>query len=62
MFQIHMMRNKINMIFDIEVVPQENLDPDPTLIPNQRPKWAKKLIEATGNVDGNPYEIRRTRS
>ena len=45
---------------DIEIEPQEN--PDPTPIPNQRPKWAQNLIEATLNVVGDPDDRRRTRS
>ena len=49
---------------DIEVVPHEDLDPDPASIPNKRPKprWAQNLIEATGNGGGNPKYRRRTRS
>ena len=45
---------------DIEVVPQEKLDPYPTPIPNQRPKWAKNIIEAVGNGAGNPDDRRKT--
>ena len=47
---------------DIKFIPQENLDPDPAPIPNQRPKWAQNLIEAARNVAGNPNDKRRTRS
>ena len=45
---------------DIEIVPQDDLDPDPTPIPNQKPIRAEKLIEAVGNVVGNPEDKRRT--
>ena len=49
---------------DIEVVPHENLDLDPTPIPNQwpKPKWAQNLIEAAKDSVGNPEDKRRTRS
>ena len=41
---------------DIEVVPHENLDPDPTPIANQRlkSKWTQNFIEAAGDGAGNP--------
>ena len=44
--------------------PHEILDPNPTSIPNQRPKprWAQKLIAAAGDGVGNPKDRRRTRS
>ena len=47
---------------DIEVVPHENIDLDPSPIPNQwpNPKWAQKLIEAVGDGAGNPGDRRRT--
>ena len=47
---------------DIEVVPHENLDPNPSPIPNQwpKPKWAQKLIEAAGNGVGDPDDRTRT--
>ena len=47
---------------DIEVVPHENLDPNPTPIPNQwpKPKWAQKLIETIGNGARNLEDRRRT--
>ena len=47
---------------DIEIVPHENLDPNPTPIPNQwpKPKWAQKSIEAVGNGAGNLDDRRRT--
>ena len=47
---------------DVDLEPQENLDPDPAPIPNQRPKWAQKLMEVAGNVARNPDDRRRTRS
>ena len=47
---------------DIDIVPQDDLDPDPSPIPNQKPKWAENLIEATGNDAGDPDDKRRTRS
>ena len=46
----------------IEIEPQEDLDRDPTLIPNQRPKWAQNIIEAVGNVAENQDEYRRRTS
>ena len=46
---------------DIEIVPQDDLDQDPTPIPNQKFKWTEKLIEAVGNVAGDPYDRRRMR-
>ena len=45
---------------DIEFVPQDN--PDPSLISNQKPKWAKKLIETAENDVGDPYDRRKMRS
>ena len=41
---------------DIEVVPHENLEPNPTPIPNQwpNPKWAQNLIKEVGDGVGNP--------
>ena len=47
---------------DIEIVPQDDLDPDPTSIPNQKPKWAQNLIETVWNGAGNPDDIRKSRS
>ena len=47
---------------DIDIEPQEDLYPDPAPIPNQNPKWAQNLIEAGGNVVGDPNERRRMRS
>ena len=40
---------------DIEVVPHENLDPNPAPIPNQlpKPKWTQNTIEAAGDGAGN---------
>ena len=48
----------------IEVEPHDILDPDPTSIPNQRPKtrWAQNIIVATGDGAGNIEDRRRTRS
>ena len=48
--------------FDIEIGTQENLDPYPKPIPNQKPKWAQNLIKSPRNVVGDPYDRRRTRS
>ena len=47
---------------DIEVVPHENLDPNPAPIPYKwtKPKWDQNLIEAVGNGVGNPEDRRRT--
>ena len=39
---------------DIEIVPQDDLDPYPSNILNQNPKWDEKLIEAAGNGVWNP--------
>ena len=47
---------------DIEIIPQDDLDPDPAPILNKKPKWAKNLIEAVENGVGNQYDRRRTRS
>ena len=47
---------------DIDIEPQEDLDPYPASIPNQKPKWAQKLIEAPRNVVGDRGYRRRTRS
>ena len=47
---------------DVEFEPQDILDPYPSPIPNQRPKWAQNLIEAAGNVAEDPDDRRRTRS
>ena len=46
----------------IDIVPQDDLDPNPSRILNQKPKWAQNLIEATRNGVGNPYDRRRMRS
>ena len=45
---------------DIQIIPQDDLDTDPSPIPNQNPKWAEKIIEENGNVVGDPDDIRRT--
>ena len=34
---------------DIEIVPQDDLDAYPAPIPNYKPKWIEKIIEATKN-------------
>ena len=47
---------------DIKIVPQDDLDPNPTPIPNQKPKWTKKIIEGVGNFVGDPDDRRRMRS
>ena len=47
---------------DIDIVPQDDLGPDLTPIPNQNPKWDENLIEAGGNVDGDPDDRTRMRS
>ena len=47
---------------DIDIVPQYDLDPDPTLIPNQKPKWDENIIEAAGNHVGDPDDRRKMRS
>ena len=47
---------------DIEIIPQDDLDQDPTLISNQKPKLVENLIETTRNVVGDPDDRRRTRS
>ena len=47
---------------DIKIKPQEYPDPNPTSIPNQKPKWAQNLIKAYGNVVGDPDDRRRMRS
>ena len=47
---------------DIKIVPQDDLDPDPAPIPNQKPKWAKNLIKAAGNDIGDPNDRRKKRS
>ena len=49
-------------IFDVDDEPQEYPYLDPTLAPNQRPKWAQNLIEETRNSVGDPDDRRRTRS
>ena len=48
----------------IEVVPHDNIDPNPAPIPNQwpKPKWAQNLIEVAWNVVGDRDDRRRTRS
>ena len=48
----------------IEDEPHEVQDPDPTTIPNQRPKprWSQNIIVTAGDVVGNPEYRRRTRS
>ena len=48
----------------IEVEPHEILDPDPTTIPNQRPKsrWDKNIIASSRDGARNREDIRRTRS
>ena len=38
--------------------PYPNQDPTP----NPRPKWAQKVIEAAGNMTGDPSDMRRIRS
>ena len=50
------------MRLNIDIVPQDDIDPDQAPIPNQKPKWDEKLIEATGNVGGDPDNRRITRS
>ena len=35
---------------------------DPTLAPNRRTKWSQKIIEATRNSVGDPYDKRRIKS
>ena len=47
---------------DIEIIPQDDLDPDPSPILNQNPKWAQKLFEVAGNDVGNLDDRRRMRS
>ena len=47
---------------DIEIESQEDLDPYLTPIPNHMPKWAQNIIEANGNIVGDPDDRRRTRS
>ena len=47
---------------DIEIIPQYYLDPAPTPIPNQKPKWAHKLIEVDGTGARHPNDRRRMRS
>ena len=47
---------------DIEIEYQEDPNPNAATIPNQRRKWAQKLIEAVGNIVGDPDDRRRTRS
>ena len=49
---------------DIDVVPHQDLDLDPSSIPNQRtkPKWAQNLIEVAGDGICNLEDKRRTRS
>ena len=48
----------------IEVEPHEILDPDPTPIPNQRPKprWAQQIIDVAVDGAGNIEDRRITRS
>ena len=47
---------------DIDIVPQDDLDLDPTPILNQKPKWAENLIEEVGNIVWVPNDRRRMRS
>ena len=46
---------------DIEIEHQNDLDPYLAPIPNQKPKWAQKLIEAARNVVGDLDDRRRAR-
>ena len=48
----------------IEVESHEILDPDPTPIPNQRPKprWAQQIIDVAVDGAGNIEDRRITRS
>ena len=46
---------------DIEIVPQDYLGSNPAPIPNQKPKWPENLIEAAGNVVGDPDDRKRMR-
>ena len=36
----------------IEIIPQDDLDPNPYPIPNQKPKWVENIIEAAGMLLG----------
>ena len=47
---------------DIDIVRQDDPNPEQALILNQKPKWDEKLIEAAGNVVGDPSDRRITRS
>ena len=47
---------------DIDIVPQDDLDPNPAPILNQKAKWAQKHIEVARNGVRSPNDRRRTRS
>ena len=47
---------------DIDIVPQDDLDPYPSPILNQKPKCIENLIEVARNDDGDTYDRRKTRS
>ena len=47
---------------DIDIVPQDDVDPYPTPIPNQNPKWDKNLTNAARNDVGDLDDKRRMRS
>ena len=47
---------------DIEIIPQDDLDQDPTPIANQKPKCDENIIKEVVNVVGDTYDRRRTRS
>ena len=48
--------------FDIEFTPQRDLDLGRVSTSSQQPKWAQHLIKVVGDVAGDPYDKRRTRS
>ena len=56
------MEDLVELVYEIE--DEVHSDPNPNLgpTPNPRPKWEQKVIEAVGNMIGEPSDMRRTRS
>ena len=52
---------QVEPVYGIKDEFQLDLDPDSVPTPNPRPKWAQKVIEVVGNMNGQSSDKRRTR-